>query len=87
MEQFKICSEYPAVFTAERNLLRHRMSQHTEERPSVCKDCGATFRRIDDVRSYIKDKHFDSVPILSVRNVGSPSLVWRKKHWRHVVSV
>ena len=40
MEQFK-CSECPAVFTAERNFLRHMKSQHTGGgSTSVCEDCG-----------------------------------------------
>ena len=74
MEQLK-CPECPAVFTAERNLLRHRMGQHTDERPSVSEDCGATFRRMDSFRFPIKDTHSESIPIFSVRNADSPSLV------------
>ena len=49
MELFK-CSEYPAVFTAERNLLRHMKSQHTGGGSTcVCEDCGATYSRGDNL--------------------------------------
>ena len=90
MEQFK-CSECPAVFTAERNLLRHMKSQHTGGGSTlVCEDCGATYYRSGDSLSvHIKDKHSNAVPnfICEKCGLGFSRLTYFKRHRCDAVSV
>ena len=89
MEQFK-CSECPAVFTAERNLLRHMKSQHTGGGSTfVCEDCGATYRRGDSLSVHIKDKHSNAVPnfLCEKCGLGFSRLTYFKRHRCDAVSV
>ena len=80
MEQFK-CSECPAVFTEERNLLRHMTGQHTDGGSTfVCKDCGATYRRGDSLSVHIKDKHSDAVPYFLCEKCGLRFLFNREEN-------